>query len=1003
MTKEEVFKHNLERWTPLNNDAAQKLPDLKYQEVLLCQNEDGQDNLQRTLDSITQYFHSEVSPLREAQQWFLSLDLKGDQVLYVYGIGLGYYYDVIKDWLKGSPQSFVVFLEDNLEVIKHFLETERATDFLDNKQVKLFYIEWETSYFYLGFLTSLFPLFPLKVSALKYYEKIDPRRIVELHARVAFFHDMRMGTCAEFLSLSTGSGFISNYYINLLQLPSSKLELKMESQFKGVPAIICGAGPSLAKNIHILKNLQDKALIMAGGTAMNALNAAGITPHFGLGIDPNQAHYKRLISNTAFESPFFYRQRMYSQALRTIHGEHIFVTGAGGYRLPAWFEEKLEIPFEQPIEEGHNVVNFNLSIAKHLGCNPILIVGVDLAYSDNQSYAPGLVRHAIHDPKDAFITKYSHEELLVKNDIYGLPVNTLWKWVNESLWYSQFASANLEMAILNCTEGGIGFARVPNMKLAEAAEKYLTNRYDFDALIHGSIQNSPVPENLNVQKILDQFDVLIRSLLKAETYCGQLLLEYGKLFQQLQSNEPVPDKYKTPEMEEFQTKLENEEGYKCLLQDYKERFVEIFFPRLHFIESDPLQYAQRDIVAKRSVFDVSLFTFLTKVARLNISMMNNIVESVNKEKLKPAGLPSKKTLALQQKLKEEHEQAVKSEFYSYQDHHLQIRDPEMGLDYSQDCVCDMEKTTYENGSVKSLYHKFKGQLHGPIFFYAENGQLLAENWYIQGQLVGKGKFYFSTGELYAVKRYTNGLLDGRQEYYYRDGMPKTLLYYKAGKLDNEVLLFHENGKIKREMHFVLGKREGLERMWNEEGMLMLEAYYKGDNPIETAREWHANGHLAKEIVYDGDSEEFEIKQWDEKGTPIRAELTRGNDYFDLMAGYSKSLNNSLHDVYQTLVSIAPSIPEESLSNSKTSIENDLLMLKQEMDKLEKYNHDLLIMSGHEGKNPTEALWKTPAVEKMMRAQMDEISKSLSEMTGQTQASLKDLFEKLEKMKKNENE
>lgn len=85
-------------------------------------------------------------------------------------------------------------------------------------------------------------------------------------------------------------------------------------------------------------------------------------------------------------------------------------------------------------------MNFNLSIAKDLGCNPILVVGVDLAYSDNLSYAPGLVRHAIQDPKEAFLTKYSHEELLIKNDINGVPVNTLWKWVNESLWYAQFAS-----------------------------------------------------------------------------------------------------------------------------------------------------------------------------------------------------------------------------------------------------------------------------------------------------------------------------------------------------------------------------------------------------------------------------------------------------------------------------------------------------------------------------------------------------------------------------------
>ena len=451
-----------------------------------------------------QYFHSNLSPLREAQQWFLSLDLKDTWILYVYGIGLGYYYDVIQLWLKEDSKRFVVFMEDNLEVIKYFLETERASDLLKNPQAKLFHFTWETSYFSFGFITSLFSLAPFKTSALKFYEKTEPKHIVEFYARIAFFHDMRLGTSAEFIALAPG-GFLNNYYKNLLELPRSKLELKMIGQFSGIPAIICGAGPSLAKNIHILKELQNKALIMAGGTAMNVLNAAGINPHFGIGIDPNLAHFNRLISNIAFEEPFFYRQRMYHRALKTIHGERIFVTGAGGYNLPGWFEEKLGIPEVEAIEEGHNVVNFNLSIAKDLGCNPILIVGVDLAYSDNLSYAPGLVRHAIHDPKDAFQTKYSHEELLVKDDIDGIPVTTLWKWVNESLWFSQFAKRNPIMTMINCTEGGIGFAHVPNMPLKEASDKYLKENFDFSTIIHGTIQNSPVPKDLTLSKDIKSF------------------------------------------------------------------------------------------------------------------------------------------------------------------------------------------------------------------------------------------------------------------------------------------------------------------------------------------------------------------------------------------------------------------------------------------------------------------------------------------------------------------
>lgn len=998
MTNEERFKENLERWAPLNKEAAEKLKSLDCKSVFLCQNEDGELNLKKVSGDFIQYFHSTTSPLREAQQWFLGLNLKNISVLYVYGIGLGYYYDIVQEWLKEDPRHHVVFMEDNLEVIKYFLETERATEFLKNKQARLFHFLWESSYFSFQFVTSLFSLIPFKVSALQFYEVNEPKHMTEFHARIDFFHDVRLGTGAEFLNLGPG-GFIPNYYKNLLELPHSKLELKMIGHFKDVPAIICGAGPSLAKNIHILKNLQDKALIMAGGTAMNVLNGAGIMPHFGLGIDPNPAHFNRLISNIAFEEPFFYRQRMYHRALQMIHGERILVTGASGYRLPAWFQEKLEIPKTNEIAEGHNVVNFNLSIAKELGCNPILIVGVDLAYSNNLSYAPGLVRHALQDPKDAFLTKYSHEELLVKHDINGAPVNTLWKWINESLWFAQFASSNPQITLLNCTEGGIGFVRVPNVKLADAAEKYLTQSYDFSSLIHGEVQNSSLPEGLTLPKVLDNIEIITTSMLHCESYCGSLIFEFGKLLQKLQEEESLPEIYKTPLIEEHLAKLEAEDGYKFLLQDYKERFLELLYPKHHFLETDRNFYTEKEAWIKRTIFDISLYTFLSKVARYNVNVIGASVKDVLQEKPKKPAQPSKKNDALKEKFLAEREKAQKSEQYSFQNNYLKIIDPELGLNYKKNCVCEVKNQLYPNGAIKSNVHIHKGKLHGPAAFYAENGQVLAQNWYIDGHLDGKGWFYYSSGELYAIKRYRKGHLDGRQEYYYKNGLPKSVLYYKEGLIDNEVVLFHENGKLKREMHFKEGKRDGIERMWNEEGMLLIEAEYKENTPVGKAREWYPNGNLAKEVIYEEESENFEIRQWKESGELVSADDTRGKDYFDLVSRYSKSLNTSLQNIYKTLVNIAPTLPEKKHGDESTTIEEDLLVLRQEMDKLNKFNQTLLTMGGYEGKNPKEAVWKTPEAEKLLRAQLAGISEKLSEMANITQVNLKDLFDKMEQLRK----
>ncbi len=76
--------------------------------------------------------------------------------------------------------------------------------------------------------------------------------------------------------------FLKNIRIMSKGIPLDEFKDKYQNK----PAIIVSAGPSLKKNIHLLKEAQDRFIIITGGRTLKALIDAGVTPHFVCIIDP---------------------------------------------------------------------------------------------------------------------------------------------------------------------------------------------------------------------------------------------------------------------------------------------------------------------------------------------------------------------------------------------------------------------------------------------------------------------------------------------------------------------------------------------------------------------------------------------------------------------------------------------------------------------------------------------------------------------------------------------
>jgi hypothetical protein len=592
MGTEDLFKENLELLSRITPNVAIKLQYVEPRSVERCQTRRAESNVKVQGEGKPYYLHSNYDAKREAAEWFRELDLDETvNVLFVYGVGMGHYLDAAQEWLDASMGHYLVFIEDDIEVMHCLLHTEQGRKILDHKQVQLHFMSsLEQSEQMIQWLTWFFILTCPEVSALRSYQQHKSAVFGDLRSRLMHESVFADSIAAEYMRF--GRSFFRNFYRNMLALEQSYSGNKLFERFRNVPAIICGAGPSLNKNMHLLEGLKDRALIFAGGSSLNALSSRGILPHFGAGIDPNPAQYERLINNQGYEVPFFYRNRMYYDAFRTIHGPRLYLTGAGGYDISNWFDERLGIEGEV-IDEGHNVVNFCVEIARNLGCNPIVFVGMDLSYTDMEMYADGVVGDkAVREEEIAHAVSADMAAFL-RPDIHGKPVYTLWKWVNESQWISEYAEKFEELTFVNATEGGLGFEGIENLSLEEVAERYLPYSYDLSALVHGEIQCAQLPQ-VTTKAVLEGLQEVRQSLHRTIKLCDGLIEEAEEIQKNLQRHREVPAGLQTGRGALFEEELGEEVAYSKAIALCAQVCNKVLARRMHQIRYDKKLKNQRE-------------------------------------------------------------------------------------------------------------------------------------------------------------------------------------------------------------------------------------------------------------------------------------------------------------------------------------------------------------------------------------------------------------------------
>lgn len=720
---------------------------------------------------------------KEVSLWFKRLDLLNIRALIVYGVGMGAVYREAEAWLKEDNNRYLVFIEDHPDAFSAFLGTETATQALNNPQVVFFPFHIPENYDWSLVADDFKWLFTF-IAVLSYRLTVHPENLHEdpdfCDRLISHLYTNLMHSNRQFREYFVNQKLkFRNFYHNLVLLPqASGLAHGLFDQFKNVPAIICGAGPSLEKQIPYIRELikNERALVFASGSAMNALTQAGIVPHFGGAIDPYDTQESRQLTQWGFQVPFFYRNSYCYKALRLVHGPRLYITGSGGLDVAKWFEDRLGITSDEAIVPGMSTTNFCTEVAGALGCNPVVFVGTDLAYTKKERYAPGVEAHAAANQGDRDDIHKMSDNIVEVTDVWGEPITTKWSWLFEAMSLTSFARRYAHIDVWNATEGGMPVMEIPNKYFKEVVEQLRFSQGDLHTRIHEAILRSPIPANCS-EKLPEAIEEWSQSLYRCHMVCMQLQLEIPEAAQKL-----VEGEKDSPRISELESQLRSEPAYLFLLKTLEEKYQETLF---------------REKICWEWHFDAfPKETQVTKPLQWKWATMKYLSEAAN--------------------------------------YHLQEL-----LDALKTTLSTPKKT--ENVPHASEVPLEGGLRHGEIALYHSNGQLFAKEHWVHGDLDGLQQYYYSDGTLHAQFHYRGGWIDGDVTLNFPNGQAQRILHLHRGKAHGVERLWNEAGQLIMECDYRAGKPAGKARWWHPNGRLAREVHYHPAlNRIEV-KEWDPEG------------------------------------------------------------------------------------------------------------------------------------------------------------------
>lgn len=419
-----------------------------------------------------QYVHSKYNPLKNAEDKIENLEFDFYNIVLVLGVGCGHF---IKEILnKTNEQSKIVVLENRIDILNEVLKYQDLR-YLFNSNNIIFFDSSKKDYLLdiqnrfkkldiMALVAGNLTIF--KTPVLKQVESNIYKEQIKKVIDILKYLSNIMGN-------SSGDTLIGiqHMFDNIKFLFENSTDLTKISYLKDKPAVCVASGPSLEKNIDVLKEYQDDVFIFSAGTSLHKLVDYGITPDFFSVLERPEKVYNYTIKDLIKEDRYprnliaFLDGVVHNKIFEDSYPNNIPIC-RNTVPTESWFANNIDNLMG--IDTGTSVANLNFMIAYLLGCSPIILVGQDLSFSKNgKQHVSGTIYDKLGEKKlknkdYVEVEGYNGEKLLARK---------VWKDFKE--WF-EIKLLEYDIDCIDATEGGAYIKGTKIMSLESAAEKYFT-------------------------------------------------------------------------------------------------------------------------------------------------------------------------------------------------------------------------------------------------------------------------------------------------------------------------------------------------------------------------------------------------------------------------------------------------------------------------------------------------------------------------------------------------